>query len=352
MATPTEFTDRQLDSISAGIEFTITNRVSDQVGVAPVTDAKAVNVWGLSSSPTGPLWTANNGTDSSTLYGAANFAKIPLEVNVPGGPTGTTFVGIGGSFNITDGTKTGSTAFAFATESGKIEGWSPGVNLTNALVAVDEASSGAVFKGLTLAGTGSGARLFAADFANAVVRMYDSSYGKAGTFTDPNLPSGYSPFNVQTLNGEIYVAYAKHAPGSGDEVAGKGLGIVDVFDSTGKLTRRLVDAGGKLDAPWGLAIAPAKFGKFAGALLVGNFGNGQINAFDPQTGKYLGALKGDDERVTIDGLWALRTGPNGTITFSAGPAGETHGLIGSIDVRAPGFDADEMASVTEMHGHH
>lgn len=350
-ADPINLTDTQLGQIVAGKEFIVTNRVSDQSGVAPVTDANLVNAWGLSQAPGGPLWVANNGTDTSTLYDASSFAKIPLTVAVPGAPTGTTFVGITDAFNITSGATTGRTIFAFATEDGRIEGWNPTVNLTQAVVAVDESASGSIFKGLTLGTTDNGPRLFAADFAHGVVSIYDSSFAKVGSFTDPGLPADYAPFNVQNLNGQIYVTFAQRQPGATDETAGAGLGYVDVFDTKGHLVKRLVQ-NGALNAPWGLAIAPKTFGKYAGALLVGNFGDGHVNAYDPTTGKFIGDLRGDDSRVVIDGLWALHTGPNGTITFSAGPADESHGLIGSIGMRNAGFDDDEMIRMEEMHGHH
>jgi uncharacterized protein (TIGR03118 family) len=350
-AEPVQLTDTQLDDVAAaGIRFTITNQVSDQTGVAPVTDAKLVNPWGLSQAPGGPLWVANQGSNTSTLYGATNFAKVPLTVEVPGGPTGTTFVRVPGAFNITNATGTsGITVFAFASLNGQITGWNPGVDLTHAFVAVDESASGSSFTGLTLGTVGNASRLYAADFAHGVVSVYDSSFAKVGSFTDPKLPSGFSPFNVQTLNGELFVTFAPTGPGAGDDDDDDNLGFVAVFDTSGNLLRRL-KGDEKLNKPWGLAIAPPKFGKFAGALLVGNLGDGKINAFDPVTGKHLGTLKGDDGRIKIDGLWGLRTGPNGTITFSAGPVNETHGLIGSIDVAGPRFDSDEMISLAEMRG--
>jgi len=243
------------------------------------------------------------------------------------------------------------TVFAFATEAGQILGWNPTVNLANAVVAVNE--PGAEFKGLTLGVSSTGPRLYAADFANGVVSMYNSSYARVGEFTDPNLPTNYVPFNVQNLNGEIFVAFAKREPGADDETAGQGLGFVAVFDTDGHLLRRIAQHG-QLNAPWGLAIAPANFGKFAGALLVGNFGDGRINAYDPQTGNYIGVLRDDTNRVEIDGLWALRSGPNGTITFSAGPDEESHGLVGSIGVAAAAAGKwmnDEVVGAMEMRGH-
>lgn len=351
-ATPIVLSDTQLDAVAAGTRFTITNQVSDQQGVAPVTDADLVNAWGLSQAPGGPLWVANADSNTSTIYDANSFAKIPLTVSVDGGPTGTTFVGIGGAFNITSGANSGLTVFAFATESGTIVGWNPTVDLTHGVVAVDESGLGSSFKGLTLGMDGGVPHLYAADFAHGVVSIYDSSYHKVGTFTDPSLPSDYSPFNVQNLNGQLFVTFAKREPGADEQTTGQGLGFVDVFNTDGSFERRLVQHG-QLNAPWGLAIAPATFGKFAGALLVGNFGDGRINAYDPNTGNYIGVLRSEGSvgnKLFIDGLWALHTGPNGTITFSSGPDDESHGLVGSIAVHSAGFGADEFATFAEMHG--
>ena len=350
-AAPVVMSDAQLNAVVGGTRFAIVKQVADQNGVAPVTDSLLVNPWGLSSSPTSPLWVANNGSDTSTLYDRNTFAKnTAVTVQVPGAPTGTTFIGLAGQFMVSSGGKTGQTQFAFATEGGQIEGWNPTVNAGQAIVAVDESAAGSEFKGLTLGTTSAGAtRLFAANFGQGVVSVYDANYAKVGSFTDPNLPADYTPFNVQTLNGKLYVTFAQRAPGAADETAGQGRGFVDVFDTDGHLLQRLVQHG-QLNAPWGLAIAPASFGKFAGALLVGNFGDGRINAYDAQTGKYLGALRTDDGRVQIDGLWALRTGPNGSITFSAGPADESHGLLGSIMADA-GWGHDQMVTRAELGRH-
>lgn len=353
LAAPVELNDASLGAVVAGIRFEVTGQVSDQTALnGHPADPNLVNAWGLSQGPGTFLWVSNNGTDTSTLYDPASFAKVPLVVNVPGAPTGTTFVGIPNAFNIS-GPNT-PTLFAFATESGTILGWNLN-NLTNAIVKVDQSGAGSIFKGLTEAMSSGGPRLYATDFGNGVVSMYDTNFAKVGSFTDPNLPPNYTPFNVQVLNGLLYVTFAKREPGAGDELHGQGLGFVDVFTTDGVLVNRLVQHG-KLNAPWGLAIAPASFGKFAGALLVGNFGDGKINAFDPLSGKFIGALRDDDpnKKIAIDGLWALHTGANGTITFSAGPGDESHGLIGSIGPDHPGFGADEvvgMAEMMKMHGH-
>jgi uncharacterized protein (TIGR03118 family) len=209
--------------------------------------------------------------------------------------------------------------------------------------------NGAIFKGLTLGTNGGTPLLFASDFGHGAVSAFDSSFTQVNSFTDPNLPPNYVPFNVQNLNGKLYVTFALREPGAADETHGKGLGFVDVFDTAGHLERRLVSHG-KLDAPWGLAIAPQSFGKFAGALLVGNFGDGRINAYDPVSGKFLGQLKeAGDGKVSIDGLWALHTGPNGTIIFSAGPNDESHGLVGTIQPKMRMWGHDEVANMAMMH---
>ena len=348
LAAPVYLSDAQLGAVPAGIRFSITNQVSDQPGVAPVTDPKLVNAWGLSQGPGTFLWVANNGTDSSTIYNPSPFAKGGLEVNVPGAPTGTTYVAVSNGFNVSEAGKVGNSIFAFATEGGQIEGWNPTVDAKNALVTVDQSGQGSIFKGLTLGVNGAAALLFAADFGNGVVSGFDTSFHKVMSFTDPNLPPNYTPFNVQTLNGELYVTFALREPGAHDETAGKGLGFVDVFDTDGRLVRRLISRG-HLNAPWGLAIAPQSWGRFAGALLVGNFGDGQINAYDVRTGHFLGRVRDGTGRDVIDGLWALHTGANGSITFSAGPDDESHGLLGSIAPRTHLWGGDEVIGMAEMH---
>lgn len=349
LAAPKPLSDAQLGAVSAGVRFNITNQISDQAGAARTTDPLLVNAWGLSQGPGTMLWVANNGSNTSTIYDPTTFAKAPLNVNVPGAPTGTTFVNVGAAFNVTAGGKTGNSIFAFATEGGQIEGWSPAVDAQNAIVA--KTVDGAIFKGLTLGANGAQALLFASDFGNGAVTAFDSTFTKVNSFTDPTLPANYVPFNVQNLNGELYVTFALKKPGDTDETAGKGLGFVDVFDTAGHFERRLI-SNGKLNAPWGLAIAPQSFGKFAGALLVGNFGNGKINAYNPVTGKFLGQVKDLAGNPSIDGLWALHTGPNGTIIFSAGPGDESHGLVGTIQpATARMWGADEVANMAMMHHH-
>jgi uncharacterized protein (TIGR03118 family) len=318
------------------------NLVSDIDGVARITDPNLVNPWGLSAGPSTPLWVADNGTDKSTLYTGGVRRSIPmivpLVVDIAGGaPTGTVFNPTS-EFPVN-----GAPArFIFDSEAGTITAWNMGSGTTAATVVPN--TTGAIYKGLAIAGTGKDALLYAADFHNARIDVFDSSFKPVtapGGFTDPNLPAGFAPFNVQEIAGKILVAYAKQDEEAEDEVAGPGLGYVDVFDTSGHLLRRLISQG-NLNAPWGLVLAPSHFGVFSGDLLVGNFGDGAINAYDPRTGQFEGTLKNKDGNpIKINGLWALRFG-NGvfgtptTLVFSAGIADEDHGLLGEIVVKGSG----------------
>jgi uncharacterized protein (TIGR03118 family) len=320
------------------------NLVSDVPGAAQVTDPNLVNPWGMSASPTSPLWVSDNGTDVSTLYaGGAQgmpFGIVPLIVNIPGGaPTGQAFNASGG-FVVHSGSSSGPALFLFASESGMITGWSPAVPApapsTEAQVAVT--TPGAVYKGLALANTDHGERLYAANFSAGTIDVFDSNFmpvHRDGAFVDHRLPDGYAPFNIQELGGRLYVSYAKQDETKVDDVPGRGHGFVDVYSPGGHLLRRLIRRG-PLDSPWGLVIAPRDFGRFGHDLLVGNFGNGKIHAFDRRSGELLGTLRDKQhEAIVIDGLWGLRFG-NGvagsihTLLFTAGPDGEAHGLLGAI----------------------
>ncbi len=335
IAAPVKLTDVQLSSVVAGTDFDVTNLISDQPGVAPTTDSNLVNSWGMASAPGGPLWVANNGTGTSTVYDPHNFSKLALTVSIPapgggpGAPTGTVFTSLNGTnFQVSQGGVSGHSIFLFDTEDGTVLGWSPKVNQTQAIIAVDQSGMGAVFKGMTLVPIQHSQNLFTADFANNRVDIFNGQFQQVGSFTDHSLPAGYAPFNVQTLNGMVYVAFAKHGEGL-DEAHGHGLGYVDIYNTHGQFVRRLV-AGGALNAPWGLAIAPTNFGKFAGALLVGNFGSGVIDAYNPTSGAYLGQLKDNGRPIVIPGLWALAQGADGELLFSSGPGDESHGLVGAI----------------------
>jgi uncharacterized protein (TIGR03118 family) len=320
------------------------NLVSDLPNAAELLDADLVNAWGLTFGPATPAWISDNGTDVATLYSGAvgntPVAKVPLTVTIPGGaPTGAVFNDSTG-FVVSSGASSGSARFLFSSEAGIISGWNPAVPppppSTQAQIAVTV--PGAIFKGLAIADTASGRRIYATDFHNAKVDVWDESFTPVTNppaFQDPAIPTGFAPFGIQALNGEIVVTYAKQDADAEDDVAGPGNGFVDIYDTAGNLLRRFA-ARGALDSPWGIAQAPSDFGRASGALLIGNFGDGRINAYDPTSGKFLGALRREHgERLTIDGLWALQFG-NGvigtpqTLLFTAGPADESHGLFGEI----------------------
>jgi uncharacterized protein (TIGR03118 family) len=310
--------------------FHVVPLVSDQAGVAPNTDPNLVNPWGISQAPGQPLWISDNGTDLSTLYDPNTGAINALVVNIPsGGPTGTVYAPTALGFPISENGLKGNSEFMFATESGALLGWNFNVDQNNAVVAVDNSAKGSAYKGLAI--DLGDKLLFAADFVNNEVQAYDNKWNLVRTFTDTSLPKHFAPFNVAWLNGKLYVSFAKRKHGSIDEVDRKGFGYVDVFDINGNLLQHLV-ANGNLNAPWGMVIAPSGFGQFASALLVGNFGNGKINAYDATTGAFMGSLKDTTgAKIAIDGLWALFPGPNSnTIMFSAGPDDEQHGLLGQI----------------------
>jgi uncharacterized protein (TIGR03118 family) len=320
--------------------YTQTNIVSDIPNLAITTDPNLVNAWGIAFAPGNPIWVADNGTGRSTLYdGAGNI--IPLVVTIPApaaddtsAPTGLV-VNPSGDFMVTKDGKSGPSIFIFDTEDGTIVGWSPSVDLTHGIIAVPNLH-GAIYKGLAIAQTAKGRFLYANDFHNGVVEIYDSHFKFVKSFTDTSLPPGYAPFGIQNINGQIFVSFAKQDDQKSDEVAGPGFGFVDVFDTDGNLIRRFASRG-KLNAPWGLAMAPSTFGKFANAILVGNFGDGHISAFDASSGKFLGQLRNNKgEVLVIDGLWALTPGGGAGTTsddllFTAGPDDEEHGLLGKLN---------------------
>jgi uncharacterized protein (TIGR03118 family) len=329
--------------------FTQRNQVSDVPGVARITDPNLVNAWGLSAGPATPLWVADNGKDVSTLYsGAVRGADpmiAPLVVGIPGGaPTGTVFNPTGG-FVVGQGAARGPARFLFDSEAGRITGWNQKLSPATQAVPV-LATPDAVYKGLALAVTRrQGPLLYAADFHHARIDVFDArlhtAHLRRGAFSDRSLPAGFAPFNVQELDGRIFVSYAKQDAMAHDDVPGAGLGYVDVYTPLGRMVKRLVSQGA-LNAPWGMTIAPAGFGRLGGALLVGNFGDGAIHAYNARTGAPLGALHTTHGApIRIDGLWGLRFG-NGvfgtrrTLVFSAGPQDESHGLLGTIVPAAGG----------------
>jgi uncharacterized protein (TIGR03118 family) len=316
--------------------------VSDSSAVsAPLADSALVNGWGLSASAASPWWTSNNETNSSTLYSGVG-SKIALVVTVPGGPTGTVANPSTVDFVISQNGASGAARFLFDTEGGQVLGWAPNVNATNAVVAVDNTAAGAEYTGLATAND----RLYAADFHNARVDAFDASFKPLSLgFKDPGLPAGWAPFGIQALGGNIFVTYAQQDKAKKDSVPGGGLGYVDEFTPDGALVARVASKGSTrapLNAPWGLALAPANFGAYSGDLLVGNFGNGRISAYQERTpGKwvYKGQVRvASGAPIVIDGLWAIAfgngaaAGPTNNLYFSSGPSGETHGLFGFIAV--------------------
>lgn len=321
--------------------YTVTNLVSDQPGVAPLQDPALVNAWGLAAGPATPWWVSDAETNLSTLY-RADGSKVPLTVEVRNAPTGLVFNGSSG-FVVSNGTTSAAARFIFSTEEGTILGWNPGVAPTSAVLAVDNSAAGAIYKGLAIAATSGGDFLYATDFHNARVDVFDAAFQPvttAGGFVDPKIPSGYAPFGIQNVGGMIVVTYARQDDDAEDDVPGQGHGFVDLFDTQGNLVMR-VARHGLLNSPWGIAVAPSDFGAFSGDLLIGNFGDGRISAFAPQedgTYELVGQLRTAAHKpVVIDGLWALQfghgaanNGPANTLFFTAGPEDESHGLFGRI----------------------
>ncbi|GHO93978.1 hypothetical protein KSF_040260 [Reticulibacter mediterranei] len=339
-----------------------TNLVSDIRGVARFTDPNLVNSWGLSHSSTGPWFVSDNGTGVATAYrgngkafpsGSAPLViTIPLPGGKPGGtPTGNVFNNTKG-FVVSQHGKSSPSQFIFATEDGTISGWDPTVDPTHAIIAVNRSTVaqhgfvGAVYKGLALGRSGSRNFIYATNFRFGTVEMFDAKFTLVKSFTDPQLASKcpipgppaqcFAPFGIQNIGGKLYVTFALQDAAHHDDVAGAGNGFVDVFDTNGQLLRRLI-SDGQLNSPWGLALAPEHFGPFSNDLWVGNFGDGQINVFDPCTGAFLGQPKNQFGRpIAINGLWGLGFGNGGqagarnTLFFAAGIADESHGLFGSI----------------------
>lgn len=329
-------------------EYKQTNLVSDQPGMAMLQDTNLVNAWGISSGPTTPFWVSDNGSGLSTLYAVTNDSsgmvhviKQGLEVSIPGEGTPT-----GQLFNTTSNWN--NDLFIFASEDGTISGWRPALGTAAETLLTD---TNAVYKGITLV-TNPAPMLLVANFHNGSLDVYGPGMVPMGQFMDSMAPEGYAPFNVQSLNGMVFVTFAKQDDAKHDDVAGPGHGLIDVFDPATQMFHRLAtgsDAGGKLRAlnsPWGLAISPMGFGPHSDQLIVGNFGSGTIMTFNEE-GDFRGFIEGPRERpLVIDGLWGLkfgnggRGGVPGTLYFSAGPNGESHGLFGSINPVKP-----------PMHGH-
>jgi uncharacterized protein (TIGR03118 family) len=360
-----------------GGAYAVRNLVSDGAVAAEHTDANLVNAWGLDALATTPWWVADNGAGVSTLYDGEGIAQPttpgPLVVSLPGagGPAAPSGLVANptGEFSITLGGTTGPAFFLFASEDGTISAWMRTNPISTAAVGVvDESGGGAVFKGLALATTRSGARLYATDFHNGVVRVYDGAFGAvtlpAGAFLDPRIPSGFAPFGIRVIEGVVLVTYAMQDADRHDDVAGPGLGFVDAYSTEGRLLARVASRG-KLNSPWGMALSPRGFGPHSRRLLVGNFGDGHVISFgllgDRGRGRDQGRGGGDfggggdrgeqhddldddgfylrDQAgpIVIDGLWALSfgngsvAGPTTVLFFTAGPNAEADGLFGRID---------------------
>jgi uncharacterized protein (TIGR03118 family) len=330
------------------------NLVSDIPGLAAHTDANLKNPWGTSVGPGSPIWVSDNHAGVATLYdGAGNPEPRVVAIPAPpsagngavGAPTGqafNTFDSTSSNFVISKDGHSGPAFFLFATEDGTIAGWNPNVDAAHAIIAVDRSNAtdsvgdvGTLYKGLALVTTPAGKFLYASNFRFGTVDVFDSHFNLVNSFTDPTVPAGFAPFGIHNIGGKLFVTFAKQGPGKEDDAARPGNGFVDVFASNGDLLQRLV-SGGKLDSPWAVTVAPTTFGAFGGDILVGNFGDGRINAYDPTTGEFRGELsRPGGGPIVIDGLWGLRfapatsAGPN-RLFFTAGLNDEAYGLFGTI----------------------
>jgi uncharacterized protein (TIGR03118 family) len=341
-------------SLTVNSVYSNTALVSDMAGVALHQDAHLKNPWGLVAGPVTPFWSSNNHSESSTLYDGTG-KVLSLVVALPANASGATFDPTGIVFNGTQDFKVnGSPAlFIFSGEGGMLAGWNqasgPTAVITYPAPAVD--GGGASYKGLAIASAGGANYLYATDFHNNKIDVFNGMYSRqswpATAFVDATLPAGYAPYGIRAFpNGpggatRLYVTYAKQDSSAGDSVSGAGLGLVDVYDTSGAFISHLITTGGWLNAPWGLAMAPPDFGTLSGALLVGNFGDGTINAFDPASGAYWATLSDSRDRpITVSGLWAISFGNDhqnqlhNTLFYTAGVNDEADGVYGRIDLGA------------------
>jgi uncharacterized protein (TIGR03118 family) len=357
--------------------FTQTNLISDGFVPALTTDKNLINPWGVAYSPASPFWISDNGTGLTSIENVTGstvtlnaIPAVTIATATPGGdmaaPTGQVFNAFATSnaFTLSNGSPA---TFLFATEDGTISGWNKAAG-TQSIIAVNESADpadgsealglGAVYKGLAIAQTDHGPMLYAANFRHGTVDMFDQNFDQVKSFTDHHLPDGYAPFNVQVLGDKLFVTFALQDDTKHDDVAGKGNGFVDEFDLEGHLLHRVASAG-PLNSPWGLAIAPSSFGSFAGDLLVGNFGDGTIDAFDPNHhDAFVGKLTdASGKPIAIPDLWELIPGNGGsagdpnTIYFTAGVQEEAHGLFGSLMPDAtPSLATMTTASTHRLHG--
>jgi uncharacterized protein (TIGR03118 family) len=370
--------------LSAAAGYLVYNLIADQTGVGDLSDPNLVNPWGISISASSPFWLCDAGTGLSTVYtfsataSSISTTKVAIPPATSGGSTACTGIVSNGSTGFLVGTTTPTKAsFIFSTLGGTITGWASAVNANQAQPAIDNSGSGASYNGLAFynpssaAASGAVARLYAPNFTSGAIEVYDTTWKPVtlatGAFTDPKIPAGYAPFNIQYLGGtaavegKLYVTYAKQDSTKKLPVAGPGNGYVDVFDTNGNLLQSLI-AGGNLNAPWGVALAMAfpttatgtvanlAFGQYSGDLLVGNFGDGTISAYNPSTGALLGQLQDQNSNpLSIPDLWALQFGNGGsggyinTLYFTAGSGGEKHGLFGSIQAN-PSITASNIVN--------
>ena len=343
---------------STGTAYAASSLVSDKSAISAAhNDPNLVNPWGLVFAPGEAVWVANNGTQTSTLYDGTGAAQGTF--GVPGGtggdpdPTGIV-ANSSSDFAVTTSGKTAPALFIFDGEGGTLSGWAPSVDAGSAVLAYDDGAingaSAAVYKGLAIASNGTANFLYATDFHNNKVDVFNAQFQKvtaSGGFVDPTLPAGYAPFGIQAIaNGvggaaQIYVAYALQDAAKHDNQNGAGLGLVDIYDANGNLVKHLIPVGGALNAPWGITLAPSDFGPLSNTLLVGNFGDGLINAYDPATGAFVNNVHGaDGTTFSSPGLWGIAFGndapgldqPHNTLFYAAGTNDENDGTYGRIDL--------------------
>ncbi len=359
-------------ALQAANNYVVHKLVADVPSSADHADSNLVNSWGMAESATGPFWLANNRTGTATVYTTGGTA-LPLVVSVPSaigsGPGAVTGI----AFNSSTGFALAPNApavFVFCTEDGAISGWNSSVDATHAKTMADRSGSGAVYKGCAVGGSSNSPQIYAANFHSGTIDVFDASFKPVtlagNAFVDPSVPSTFAPFNIQNLNGKLYVAYAPQEDTSytpprsygvsqrPSATSGTSNGYVSVFDMAGNFISHVTAPAGVLDSPWGLTIAPANFGDFGGSLLVGNFGDGMIHAFNAATGQMIGTLNGlDGKPIAMPGLWGLMFGNGalggdaGTLYFTAGSSVQAHGLLGSIQA-APSFAVNAVVNAASL----